>query len=348
MGSFRSQSFQGGTPLNMNYQQSEKILSEIKKAKKILVNCHRSPDADSVGSSLSMYSALLAMGKEVKVVCPDNLGDDLKFLPFSDKVEKIDFSKFDFSVFDLLLILDSGSVNMVTKKKDVVLPKIRTVVIDHHITNEKFGDINLVKSDVSSTAEIIYLLFEDWEVLIEKEIAQNLLAGIIADTGVFEFPNVTTRTLAIAQKLMEKGGDREEIIFNIFKSVPFEKIKFWGEIIRRMEFDSEHKFVWSAVSNATFKELGAPVSAKESAATIFAPAVKDTDFGMVMVEEEKGILSISLRGRTDFDVSKIAKKLGGGGHISAAGAKVYEKDFDTAVIKVLETARKVVNENKSE
>jgi len=329
----------------MNYPKSQEILEEIKKAKKILVNCHRSPDADSVGSALATYLALKKMGKEVKVICPDNISEDVKFLPHSEVVEKIDFGKFDFGQWDLFLILDSGSPGMATGKREGVLPEIATIVIDHHKTNGKFGRINLVDENISSTGELLFSIFEDWGVEINKDIAQNLLAGIITDTGVFEYPLVTSRTLDIARALIDKGGDRQEIILNIFKNIDFIKVKFWGEILTRMEKD-EAGFVWSAVSHEDFKKSGSPASAKESAASLFAPIVAGTDFGMIMVEEEKGILSVSLRSRGGFDVSKIAEKLGGGGHLSAAGAKVYVSDFDQAVLKVLEAARKVVNENQ--
>ncbi len=331
----------------MNYPASKKILEEIKKANKILVNCHRSPDADSAGSALSFYEVLISMGKDVKVICPDKLPEDLKFLPFSEKVEKIDFEKFDFTPYDLFIVLDSGDVAMVTKKRDMPLPKIKKIVIDHHKTNESFAEINLVDDEISSTAELLYDIFEDWGTGVTKSIAQNLLTGIIADTGVFAYSAVTARTLQIAQFLMEKGANKKEIILNVFKSFSFNKVKFWGEILKRMEWDRDYKFVWAAVPHEIYKKFGGPASSKESAATLFATVVKDTDFGMIMVEEDKGVLSISLRGRTGFDVSKIAEKLGGGGHLSAAGAKLYEKDFDAAVIKVLETARRLVNENKN-
>jgi phosphoesterase RecJ-like protein len=328
----------------MNYDLSEKILSEIKRAKKILVNCHRSPDADSVGSALGLFLVLKSLGKDVKVICPDKVPSDLGFLPHSGEVEKIDFGKFNFGSFDLFIILDSGSVGMVTGKRESVLPDIATIVIDHHTTNGNFGQINLVDEKISSTSEILFLIFEDWGVEIEKDVAQNLLAGIIADTGVFEYPNVTNRTLGIAENLMDKGGKKDEIIFNIFKNVDFGKVKFWGEILARMEKD-EAGFVWSAVSHEDFKKFGSPGSAKETAASMFAPVVKDTSFGMIMVEEEKEILSISFRSRGNFDVSAVAEKLGGGGHKSAAGAKVY-MPYDAAVIKVLEIARKITNEKK--
>jgi len=331
----------------MNYPLSKEILEEIKKANKILVNCHRSPDADSASSALALYEVLVSFAKDVKVICPDKLPEDLKFLPFSEKVEKIDFEKFDFTPYDLFIVLDSGNAAMVTKKRDMPLPKVKKIVIDHHRTNESFAEINLVDSEISSTAELLYDIFEDWGMGVTKSMAQNLLAGMIADTGVFAYSAVTARTLQIAQFLMEKGADKNEIILNIFRSYPFNKVKFWGEILKRMEWDREYKFVWAAVPHEIYKKLGGPASAKESAATLFGPVVADTDFGMIMVEEDKGVLSISLRGRTDFDVSKIAEKLGGGGHLSAAGAKLYEKDFDTAVIKVLEVARRLVNENKN-
>ena len=330
----------------MNYELSEKILAEIKGAKKILVNCHRSPDADSVGSALSLYEVLVSMGKDVRVICPDKLPGDLKFLPFSQKVEKIDFEKFDFASYDLFVILDSGNFAMVAKRKETPMPEIKKIVIDHHKTNDTFGDINLVDENISSTAELLYLIIEDWGISINKTIAQNLLAGIIADTGVFAYQMVTTKTLETARFLIEKGADKNEIILNIFRSYSFNKLKFWGEILKRMEWDEEHHFIWSAIPHEVYKNFDNPASAKESAASLFAPIIKDTDFGMVMVEEEKGILSISLRGRTDFDVSKIAEKIGGGGHKSASGAKVY-MDFDSAVIKVLETARKIADENKN-
>lgn len=329
----------------MNYPKSKQILEEIKKSQKILVNCHRSPDADSVGSALAAYLVLGKMGKDVKVICPDNLPEDVKFLPHSEVVEKIDFGKFNFGEWDLFLLLDSGSPGMVTGKREGVLPEIATIVIDHHKTNGNFGNINLIDEKISSTGELLFSIFEDWEAEIDKDIAQNLLAGIIADTGVFEYPLVTAQTLKIAHDLMEKGGDRQEIILNIFKNYDFKKVKFWGEILTKMEKD-DAGFIWSAISHEDFKKFGSPVSAKESAAALFAPVVKGTDFGMMMVEEDKGILSVSFRSRGDFDVSKIALELGGGGHISAAGAKVYVSDFDQAVLKVLETARKIVNENQ--
>ncbi|MCJ7805587.1 bifunctional oligoribonuclease/PAP phosphatase NrnA [Patescibacteria group bacterium] len=324
----------------MNYKLSQKILGKIKDSENILVNCHTSPDPDSLGSALAMYIALKKLGKDVEIVCPDNIPDDSKFLPFSEKIKKIKFAKFDFSKYDLFLVLDSAGENMITGISDGKLPNIYTVVIDHHKTNKNFGNINLVDVKVSSCAELIYKLFQDWGIKLDTQLATNLLTGILGDTGIFEYPGVGVETLGLAGKLMELGADKDEIVLNIFRTEEFKNVKFWGEILKRMEIDAEGKFVWSAVSYDVYNEYGKPGGAKDAAAGMFLSLVKGTDFGMIMLEEEKKTLAVSFRSRTGLDVAEIAVELGGGGHKAAAGAKIYGLEFDSAVLKVLGAARK--------
>jgi len=328
----------------MNYRESADILKEIKKAKRILVNCHRSPDADGAGSSLALFRVIKNLDKDVRIICPSNLHEDLKFLPHPETIEKINFRRFDFGLYDLFICLDSAGTNMVTGDEKIKFSNIPIINIDHHKTNTKYGKINLVDSEVISNAEIIYLIFEDWKVEIDEELATLLLAGILGDSGVFQYPGVTSRTMEIAIKLMQKGADKDKIISNLYRSINFNEVKFWGEVLKRMQKD-DYKFVWSAIPHEVYEEYGKPESGKESAASMFTQCVKDTNFGMVMVEETKGNLSVSLRSRTGFDVSKIAKALGGGGHNNAAGGRVSGLEFGLAVEKVLSTARKIVDEN---
>lgn len=332
----------------MNYKLSQEILDKIKDSKQILINCHRSPDPDSIGSALAVYMALKQLGTEASIICPDNIPSDSKFLPFSEKIQKISFEKFDFSKSDLFLILDSGSFNMVTGNPKIKMPNIPTIVIDHHRTNTNFGEINLVDAKISSTAELLYKVFQDWDIRLDKDLATALMTGILGDTGVFKYSGVGSQTLDVAKDLMKLGADKDDIVLHIFRSINFKKVKFWGEIIRRMEVDEEHHFVWSAVPYEVYNEYGRPGSAKETAASMFLALVDGTNFGMIMVEEDKNNLRISLRVRTDFDVSVLATALGGGGHRAAAGATVYNLDFDKAVLKVLETARKYAKKANKE
>ena len=326
----------------MNYQESVQILEKIKKAKRILINCHRSPDPDGVGSALALYLVLKKLGKNSDIICPDEISKESKFLPSVDIIKAVNFEIFDFSSYSLFLVIDSCNWSMVVGKKDIPKPNVPIVVIDHHITSDKFGFINLVDTSKTSAAEVLYLVFNDWKIGINKEIAQCLLAGIIADTGVFEYPGVTSSTLDIAKQLIEKGADKEKIVNNVYRNISFNQVRFWGEIIKNMQIDKKSKFVWSAVPFAVYESYGKPISGKETAASYFAQIIENTDFGMIMVEQENKVLSVSFRSKDNFDVSRIAEALGGGGHKAAAGAKVCGFAFDQAVEKVLQTARKFV------
>lgn len=324
----------------MNYKESPTILSEVKKSNKILINCHRGPDSDSVGSALAMFDVLKKMGKSVTVICPSDIPIDLAFLEGANKIVRVNFATFDFSEYDLFFILDSSTYSMATGFKDSKRPTVRTIVIDHHYTNEKFGDINLVDAKATSTGELLYLLFNDWHVPISKEAAESLLTGIIGDTGTFQYQNVGQDTLRIAAELMEKGASKDKIVFNLFRNIEFKEVKMWGKFIEKMMI--EDGFAWSAIPFATYKDFGEYSYAKEDVANLFAPIVKGTEFGIIMVEVSQDVLSVSFRSRTGFDVSKIAMEVGGGGHKAASGARIEGIPFQEAVNKVLIAARKYV------
>ena len=328
----------------MNYKESKGILEEIKKSNKILINCHRGPDSDSVGSALALSTVLKKMGKNITVICPSDLPSDLQFLEGADKVWRVNFTTFNFSDYDLFVILDSSTYSLVTGLKDSDKPSINSVVIDHHRSNEGFGKINLIDSTMTSTGELLYKIFEDWKVEITKDVAECLLTGIIGDTCTFQYPDVNENTLRIAADLIEKGANKDKIVFNLYRNIEFKEVKMWGKFIESMMI--EDGFVWSAIQLSTYKDFGEYSYAKEDVANLFFPIVKGTEFGMVMVETSENVLSISFRARADFDVSEVAKEVGGGGHKAAAGARIEGMPFQDAVNKVLRAARKYVQKNK--
>jgi phosphoesterase RecJ-like protein len=331
----------------MNYQKSAEILNKIKSVDRIVVNCHRNPDPDSIGSALALFKVLSNMGKKVEIICPTKAYfQTLGFLKNFKKIKTVNFSKFDFSKYQLFIILDSSGWDIVADSQDFTPPRIPTVVIDHHRTNEKFGDINLVDEEVTSTGELLLRVMEDWGIRVDKETATALLTGIIGDTGTFSYHGVGAQTLKAAGVLMEKGANKDNIVQQVFRTVDFKQVQFWGEVIANTKVDNIYKFVWSAIPNKRFVELGGLVGGKESAASLFAGIVEDTDFGIVMVEQEPKKLSISFRSRTGIDVSVLAKKLGGGGHRYAAGARIGGMSFDDAVARVLIMVRENINEAK--
>lgn len=330
----------------MNYSQSKEILAEVKKAKRILVNFHRGPDADSVGSALAIAKTLSEIGKSVTVIYTDKtqISDDLSFLPGVESAVSINFSDFDFSKYDLFIIPDSGSWAQITDDEGIQLPKITTIVIDHHATNPKFGNINLVDSKKSSCAGIVYLLLKDMDFKINSTVATLLLSGILSDTGMFRFSNDPLDLIHSAE-LVGLGADKDFIIDNLFGSMKYEALKMYGEFISRMEIDRGNKFTYTAVPYEVYKSLGKPPKASSHFSTTYGSAVRDVNFGVVMIEKEKNIIDISLRSKKGFDISQIAIELNGGGHKQAAGGHLEGIEFEKAVEKVLEVVRKHAKDN---
>jgi len=326
----------------MNYKESAEILEEVKKAKKILLNCHRGPDPDGVGSTLAMKLVLERMGKDVEVICPSKpISKQSDFLKgFSEIQLGVSFGNFDFSSFDLFITLDTPNLSLLVGKDDVKAPDIKTIVIDHHHLSTLSGLIRLVDEDATSVGEVLYDVFEDWGVDLNKYIAECLLTSIIGDTGAFAYPNVTPKTLIVASRLMNLGADKNMIADKIYRSESFDMLKFWSAILSKMEIDRDHKFIYSFMSHEEFKKFGGLDDAKAKSASLFAPIVEGTDFGFIGIEEKPRYMTVSFRGRTNFDTSAIAKDLGGGGHKVSSATKIEGLLFEEAVEKILAAARK--------
>jgi len=331
--------------LNMDFKKkAEEIKDKIGGADKILLSLHRGPDGDSIGSCLAMKRYLESQGKEVRLISSSPIPPSYDYLP-TGQIDHFQFLDLDLDKYDLFLFLDSADWQMVHPEIDEGsnLPgKEKVINIDHHGTNSRYGGVNLVVDNSASTAEIIFDLFNFLQAKIDADMAQYLLVGVVTDTGVFRYTNTSPSTLKTAAELMERGADLDIIVFNYLRrNVPM-KLKFWGVVLKNLEIDEEHRFAYAFVPYEQAREYfddNYPREYKSGAASLFMAGIEGTDFGIVMVEEEEGELSGSFRARTDFDVSKIAAELGGGGHPGAAGFKL-KMAFDKAVKKVLTIARK--------
>lgn len=320
--------------MKQHYSLSNSILSEIKKSNNILINVHRNPDLDSIGSATALYQALTKIGKKVTLVCPHQVPANFKFLKGADSVKTIDFDDWAGRPrpYDLFLILDSASYDIVTGSKAIKLPNIKKIVIDHHLTNNwKDCSLRLLDTKASATAEIVYRILADWNISLDKNISTSLLSGIAGDTVFFKYPKDPGVMFSIVNELMKSGANYNLLIDKFNDGLSFGFVKLLGEFLKNMK--KERKFVWSAVSCELFEKHGRPKGVRETAADSFFRSIKDVDFGVALLEEEKGKINMSFRSKQNFDVSKIAKKLGGGGHKNAAGASI-SGNIDQVINKI--------------
>ncbi|OGM31969.1 hypothetical protein A2803_02675 [Candidatus Woesebacteria bacterium RIFCSPHIGHO2_01_FULL_44_21] len=320
----------------MNYPESQAIKQKIDSSQKILVNMHHNSDADSVGSAVAMARVLKYFKKDVKIIAPTEIPKNLEFLLTEQAVNVVNFSEFDFSIYDLFITLDSSSFSRVAGSHSVKQPELSLINIDHHVSNQKFGEINLVVPDAAANCEVLFYLFKDWGVEI-KDAEEALLTGIIGDTGAFRFPEAGGSTFEAASQLM-KFADKNKIIFNLYQSFEENHVMVWKGILDNLKIDHEHRFVYSFVRKEVLEKYGKPFNAKSELADMIFQSIEGTDFGLVGAEDE-GYISVSFRSRTGVDVSRLAGMLGGGGHAWAAAARVDVVNYDNAVEQILGEAR---------
>ena len=322
--------------MKQNYFQSKLIFQEIKQSKNILINVHRNPDLDSIGSATALYRALNKIGKKATLVCPHEIPENYRFLKGADLVLTIDFKTWadtDVRPYDLFLILDSGSYDVVTGSKEIKLPDVKKIIIDHHRTNNWENYVErILDIKASSTSEIIFNLLNDWEVEFDSDIATSLFAGISSDTVFFKYDQNAKNTFKITAELLDKGADRDKVVEQAFDSFDFDLVRMIGEFLTKIR--KGDRYIYSVLDNETYVKFGKQKGAREIVANLFARSIKGFDFGIMAVEYEAGKFALSFRSKKT-DVSVIAKKLGGGGHKNAAGA-TFKGNTDQLIEKIKE------------
>jgi phosphoesterase RecJ-like protein len=300
------------------------IVDTLKASQNVLIISHNRPDGDTTGSNLALRLYLEKEGKNVVSACADELPDNLKFLPESDKF----VTEFLLEDFDTVVIVDAGARHLVRFFE--IYPELgRTkkpiISIDHHFSNDKFGTINAIDPEETSTTTLLYRFFTEQNIEITKDMATCLLNGIYTDTGSFMHGNTKSYTLKIASELLKLGGEFKQIADNNFKRTPVKKLKLMGEVLNNVQYDRIDQKIVGGVTNQTFEKFEA-TSEDLSGVVDFMTSIPDAKYTVLYTEDNKGGVKASLRTRRDdINVAEIAESFGGGGHSKAAGFKVPGK-----------------------
>jgi bifunctional oligoribonuclease and PAP phosphatase NrnA len=296
---------------------SEDIIAAVKDrlgdAQKILLTSHIRPDGDAVGSLLGLGLALENAGKTVQMVLVDGMPSNFHYLEGSDRVRKEPDDD-----FDTFITVDCADFKRVGKPfQSFRAPDIN---IDHHITNERFGVLNLIEGKSVATAAILTQYLPVWGYEITRPIAAALLTGIITDTLGFRTSNITPEALRQSAELMETGVNMSEIYMRGLVHRSFPAARYWGAGLSKLE--SSDSIVWSMLSLKDRQESG--YGGNDDADLInMISAIDGHKVGMIFVEQNDKHVKISWRALEDgVDVSRVAKHFGGGGHAAAAGADV--------------------------
>jgi phosphoesterase RecJ-like protein len=211
--------------------------------------------------------------------------------------------------------------------------------IDHHISNSRFADVNWVGPHYSSASEMVYWIFKEMHLGLDKEIAMLLYVGILTDTGSFHYSNTTSKTHKVAAELISYGLNVAQIYRKTYNNVPFRQMKLLGNILSTMRRDTSGRVVWLHLKN-DFKEVENTAFDLSEYLLSLMRSVKGIEVAVLFREgfRKKDEVRVNLRSQGNVDVNKVARFFYGGGHRTASGCTVKGKGKEV-MRRVLRTIR---------
>lgn len=292
---------------------AEACAAAIRQARRVLVVCHVDPDGDAIGSLFAVGWMLKALEIDHVLACESPIPAQWAFLPRPSVVIVSECG----DGYDLVITVDCNATDRWGSFCQVASQgSIPIVNIDHHVTNTLFGQVNWVDSQAASTAEMIYDLAAPLGISTSEQIATCLLVGIVTDTQAFRTPNTTPRTLEVALSTMKAGASLPDIVARTIDVRSFASMRLWARVVGRALLSD--KVVWAEVSRADILSCGADRDAVRGLVN-FLLTTRESQVAVLLTENSNGAIDVSMRSKPGVDVADAAARLGGGGHLQAAG-----------------------------
>jgi phosphoesterase RecJ-like protein len=301
----------------------------IRRAERIALVTHVAPDPDAVGSALGLRLALLSLGKNVIALCDDPPPPDADFLPTGGDLRRSLPGDFD---PDLFVALDASDTRRLGEAGAALLAlDIPVLVVDHHVTNAGYGDVNVVDPGAVATAELVLDLIDALEVVLTPDIAACLMTGLVGDTRGFSTPNVVPATFAAASRLLQAGADVSDIVERVMRRRSLALLGIWGIALNHLHF--QDGVIWAVVPYGERRARSLHTTEVDGVSSLLLSA-HEAVMSAAFTEKPDGKVEVSMRARPGYDVAGVALALGGGGHALAAGCLI-DGPLDAAVPEVV-------------
>ena len=319
----------------------ENIIDYINRSNDFIVTSHISPDGDNIGSTLSMYNSLKKLKKNVYYVLDDTPPKNLEFL--LKDVNILKSNEFNIDKFNIIS-LDCGDRKRICLSDEIKDKAQKIICIDHHASNDKYGDFNYIDTSASSTCELVYNVLVAYNKkynidLIDENIATFLYTGLVTDTGNFMYSNTHPTSFDMAKNLLLKGAKKENIIQNIFQSNSANYYKLLGEALNTLDI-IDNKVACISINKEMLKRNIISFNDVDGI-TSYTRDIEGVEVGILLKEKKDNEIKVSLRSKSYVDVSKIAQSFGGGGHIKAAGCTIYDTIENTKK-KIIDSVLKTI------
>ena len=313
----------------------QEALRILREGKTFWLASHVRCDGDGLGSLLALSLALRAEGKGVYPVNDGPLPGNLRFLPGYASVS----AQRPETLPDGVITLDVPVLERLGVVAEWIPPGTGIINLDHHVSNGRFGRVNIVEPGRSSTGELVYLLLREGKFPLNKEIATCLFTAIYTDTGRFSYSNTAPETMEIAAQLLRLGASVREVSKRTFESLKQGQLQLRARAIERLQVSEDGRIAWSTMRGSDLGEVGcAPGDAYD---LIDLPRSLEGVEIALFFQEEGGQVRVSLRSEGEVDVAAVAADFGGGGHRNAAGCKV-EGELGETVESLIRRSREAL------
>ena len=310
------------SPQTTTQQQSDlaAVVEALRSNDRFLVTTHENPDGDALGSMLAATLALRQLGKDAVPYLAGQapLPGEYSFMPLDDLRRAVP----DDAAERVLLAVDCANESRIGPDPEILQTARFTIDVDHHHDNTRFGNVNLIVADASSTAEVLRDILRELDVTLTPDIAEALYIALVTDTGRFQYTNTTPKALRLAAELVESGANIHRVFQGVYENVQFAKLKLLARALDRAQVYEGGAVVVSYLLRNDFAEVGAAEPYSEGIID-YLRAVEGAIVSVLIREPPRAdgpTRRISLRSSSDeVDVSAIARKSGGGGHRQAAG-----------------------------
>jgi phosphoesterase RecJ-like protein len=313
-----------------------RISERISRHRVFLITSHERVDGDALGSELALWGILRSLGKEAVVYNQDPTPGNYLFLPGSDRIVH-ELPPLD--PFEVAFILDCGELERVGEESARIGTIPNIVNIDHHVSNGGFSDLRLIDPQASSTGELIFRLVRDMGLAVTGEMATCLYTAILTDTGGFRYGNTRPGALLTAADLVVGGADPQWISENVYEADPPAKIHLLAAVLPTLRLEEGGRIGSLTVTQKALADAGALPEHTEGFVDL-PRSIRGVEISILYAELPDGRFKLSLRSKGKVNVERVARALGGGGHVNAAGCRMEGEwpDIHRRVIEAIQTS----------
>jgi phosphoesterase RecJ-like protein len=290
-----------------------RVCAEVRRGHRFLITSHARPDGDSIGSQLALALTLDRLGKTTRIVNRDQVPVPYRSFPGSERIvvaEAVD------GEFDALFVMECGDLS---RPRVAGLDRYRTINIDHHLGNSGFGDVRWFDESAAACGEMIADLIDALGVSWTHDIALNLYATVLTDTGSFRHSNITARTFEIARRAAAIGVDPAAAARQIYDTGSAGRLKLIGHLLDAMHLEAAGRVAVLGLDDGLLEATGATYDDADGVINLPLTAREIQAVTMFKLTNGTGELRVSLRSKPGVDVRAVAERYGGGGHRNAAG-----------------------------